>query len=59
MIDIALLGTGGMMPLPRRWLSSPRSLAIIDRVTGLVLMGFGGTLLADALTGPAPAAARG
>lgn len=43
----------------RRWLSSPRSLAAIDRVTGLVLMGFGGTLLADALTGPAPAAARG
>jgi threonine/homoserine/homoserine lactone efflux protein len=41
----------------RRWLSSPRSLAIIDRLTGLVLMGFGGTLLADALTGPAPAAA--
>jgi threonine/homoserine/homoserine lactone efflux protein len=40
----------------RRWLSSPRSLAVIDRVTGLVLMGFGGTLLADALTGSAPAA---
>lgn len=22
MIDISLLGTGGMMPLPRRWLTS-------------------------------------
>ena len=39
----------------RRWLSSPRSLAAVDRVTGLVLLGFGGTLLADALTPPAPA----
>ncbi len=41
----------------RRWLSSPRSLAVIDRMTGVVLMVFGGTLLADALTGTAPAAA--
>ncbi|MDI3329759.1 MAG: LysE family translocator [Micrococcus sp.] len=38
----------------RRWLSSPRSLSVIDRVTGVVLMGFGGALLAEALTGAAP-----
>lgn len=43
----------------RRWLSSPRSLAVIDRVTGVVLMGFGGTLLVDAFTGSTPAAAGG
>lgn len=41
----------------RRWLSSPRALAVIDRVTGVVLMGFGATLLADGLTRTAPAAA--
>ncbi|QCU79165.1 LysE family translocator [Citricoccus sp. SGAir0253] len=39
----------------RRWLSSARALAVVDRVTGLVLLGFGGTLLADALAPPAPA----
>jgi ribonuclease Z len=33
MIDIALLGTGGMMPLPRRWLSS-----LLVRVGGDVLL---------------------
>ena len=33
----------------RRWLSSPRSLTVIDRVTGVVLMGFGGTLLVNLL----------
>ncbi|HEY4615017.1 MAG TPA: LysE family translocator [Citricoccus sp.] len=42
----------------RRWLSSPRSLAVIDRVTGLVLMGFGAALLVDSMTGPVPAARR-
>jgi ribonuclease Z len=33
MIDIALLGTGGMMPLPRRWLSS-----LLVRVGGDVIL---------------------
>jgi ribonuclease Z len=33
MIDIALLGTGGMMPLPRRWLSS-----LLVRVGGDVVL---------------------
>jgi ribonuclease Z len=33
MIDIALLGTGGMMPLPRRWLSS-----LLMRVGGDVVL---------------------
>lgn len=33
MIDIALLGTGGMMPLPRRWLSS-----LLIRVGGDVIL---------------------
>lgn len=33
MIDIALLGTGGMMPLPRRWLSS-----LLVRVSGDVIL---------------------
>jgi ribonuclease Z len=33
MIDIALLGTGGMMPLPRRWLSS-----LLMRVDGDVIL---------------------
>lgn len=33
----------------RRWLSNPKSLAVIDRITGLVLIGFGGKLLTDAL----------
>lgn len=33
MIDIALLGTGGMMPLPRRWLSS-----LLVRVGGEVIL---------------------
>lgn len=32
----------------RRWLSDPRALAVVDRVTGAVLMAFGGKLLLDA-----------
>lgn len=37
----------------RRWLAHPKALAVIDRVTGLVLIGFGGKLLVDsALSGP-------
>ncbi|WP_334683919.1 LysE family translocator [Arthrobacter sp. CAN_A214] len=46
----------------RRWLSNPRSLAVIDRITGLVLVAFGGKLLTDALpsnpTAFSPLAAR-
>ncbi|GGC97467.1 threonine transporter RhtB [Tersicoccus solisilvae] len=40
----------------RRWLSSPRSLRIIDRITGVVLLGFGGTLAVESVTGGAPTA---
>jgi threonine/homoserine/homoserine lactone efflux protein len=32
----------------RRWLSSPRSARIIDRVTGGILVGFGVTLAVEA-----------
>lgn len=32
----------------RQWLGSPRVLAMIDRVTGLVLIAFGGKLITDA-----------
>ncbi|WP_328586909.1 LysE family translocator [Tersicoccus phoenicis] len=39
----------------RRWLSSPRSLRVIDRITGVVLLGFGGTLAVESVTGGAPA----
>ncbi|WP_323959542.1 LysE family translocator [Arthrobacter sp. JZ12] len=42
----ALIVGGGYA---RRWLSNPRSLAVIDRLTGLVLVGFGGKLLGDGL----------
>lgn len=38
----------------RRWLSSPRSLRIIDRITGVVLLGFGGTLAVESVAGGAP-----
>lgn len=32
----------------RRWLTNGRAMAVIDRMTGLVLIGFGGKLLWDA-----------
>lgn len=34
----------------RRWLASPRTLVVIDRVTGLVLLGFAGKLLSDSMS---------
>lgn len=40
----ALIIGGGFA---RRWLSNPKSLAVVDRLTGLVLVGFGGKLLTD------------
>ena len=33
----------------RRWLANPKALAVIDRVTGLVLVAFGATLITDSL----------
>lgn len=33
----------------KRWSSSPRALAVIDRIAGAVTMVFGGTLLADGI----------
>lgn len=49
-----ILGSG----YARRWLNTPRSLAIVDRVTGVVLIGFGGKLTLDSLpAGPVPASA--
>ncbi|MGQ1799100.1 LysE family translocator [Kocuria oceani] len=51
---VLILGSG----YARRWLNTPRSLAIIDRVTGIVLIGFGGKLTLDSLpTGPISASA--
>jgi threonine/homoserine/homoserine lactone efflux protein len=46
---VLILGGG----YARRWLASPKSLAVIDRVTGLVLVGFGARLIAGSLpSGP-------
>jgi threonine/homoserine/homoserine lactone efflux protein len=51
---VLILGSG----YARRWLNTPRSLAIVDRVTGAVLIGFGGKLTLDSWpTGPIPPAA--
>ena len=50
-----LLITAGA--LARRRLADPRTLTAIDRVTGLILIAFGGKLLSDSLTS-APAVAR-
>lgn len=51
---VLILGSG----YARRWLNTPRSLAAIDRVTGVVLIGFGGKLTIDFWsTGPIPVAA--
>lgn len=33
----------------RRWLGNPKALAMVDRLTGLVLVAFGGKLVADSL----------
>lgn len=49
----SVLITGGRWA--RRWLSSERSLRVIDRITGVVLLGFGGTLAVESVTGGAPA----
>lgn len=46
---VLILGGG----YARRWLASPRALAVIDRVTGLVLLAFGGKLITESLpSGP-------
>ena len=50
---VLILGSG----YARRWLNTPRSLAIVDRVTAVVLIGFGGKLTLDSLTTHAPSAA--
>jgi threonine/homoserine/homoserine lactone efflux protein len=42
---VLILGGG----YARRWLANPKALAVIDRVTGLVLIGFGAKLLTDSL----------
>jgi threonine/homoserine/homoserine lactone efflux protein len=53
---VLILGSG----YARRWLNTPRSLAIVDRVTGVVLIGFGGKLTLDSWpTGPVSATATG
>ena len=58
LIWFTLLIVGG--GYAKRWLGNPRALAAVDRVTGLVLIGFGGKLAVDALpqAGPSPAAVR-
>lgn len=33
----------------KRWMGNPRALAVIDRLTGLVLVGFGGKLITESL----------
>ncbi|MGO1542747.1 MAG: LysE family translocator [Gulosibacter sp.] len=45
MVWFALIIIGGSYA--RRWLANARALALIDRITGLVLIGFGGKLLVD------------
>ena len=52
---LAAIFTAGA--LARRRLADPRTLTAIDRVTGLILIAFGGKLLSDSLTS-APAVAR-
>ncbi|MFD1213072.1 LysE family translocator [Arthrobacter sp. GCM10027362] len=48
---VLILGGG----YARRWLASPKSLAVIDRVTGLVLVAFGGKLVTESLPSGASA----
>lgn len=42
----ALIFGGGYA---RRWVGNPRALGVVDRLTGLVLVGFGGKLLTDSV----------
>jgi threonine/homoserine/homoserine lactone efflux protein len=42
---VLILGGG----YARRWLGNPRALRVVDRLTGLVLIGFGGKLLTDSV----------
>lgn len=51
MIWFAVLILGG--GYARRWLAAPKALAVIDRVTGVVLVAFGTKLITDSLpSGP-------
>lgn len=43
--SVLILGGG----YARRWLGNPRALRVADRLTGLVLIGFGGKLLTDSV----------
>lgn len=51
---VIILGGG----YARRWLADPRALRIIDRVTGVVLIGFGVKLVVDAIPSGAVALGR-
>lgn len=48
---VIILGGG----YARRWLANPRALRVIDRITGVVLIGFGAKLVGDVVPS-APAA---
>ncbi|MDO4917966.1 LysE family translocator [Kocuria sp.] len=51
---VIILGGG----YARRWLSDPRALRVVDRVTGVVLIGFGVKLVVDAIPSGAVALGR-